>query len=370
MRVSLDGLCRRAALAVLLIAFGSCQIPSKVAMDGVGGRTAYNVSVQETNGEQMLLNLVRLRYSDIPFFLDVTSVTTQSTFRSELNPTFPIPGFSQDNPATIGTGVMWQDQPTISYTPLEGSAFASRMLRPIDLQTIQLLSYSGWDIDRIFRMLIQNFEGVLNAPETSDFPEKFSEYGRFMEFSSLLRVFQRKGELQLGVNIKKLGSGEMPSEETLQIAFPSECDEGKRLADILHCPKAGGRCRREVDFGFNAGGKIGIMTRSILSCMYYLSHGVQVPQEHIDCGMVRAPVCPDGVDDESWQKMFCQLIRVSWSRFPPRNAFVAVKYEDYWYYIEDSDRSSKKTFALLMQLYNLNAIVPTNRGPILTLPLR
>jgi hypothetical protein len=340
-------------------------------MAGVGGRTAYNLTVQESNSEQMLLNLVRLRYADIPFFLDVTSITTQSTFRSELNPTFPIPGFNQDNPATIGTGVMWQDQPTLTYTPLEGSAFATRMLRPIELQTIQLLCYSGWDIDRIFRMLIQNFEGVLNAPETSDHPEKFSEYSNFMEFSSLLRTFQRKGELQLGVNVKKASTGETPPEETLQIAFPSEGADGKRLAELLRCREpAGGRCRREVDFGFNAKGRMGIMTRSILSCMYYLSHGVQVPEEHIESGMVRVPVCPDGVDNEEWRKMFCQLIRVCWSKFPPKNVYVAVKYEGYWYYIEDCDRSSKRTFALLMQLYNLNAVVPTNRGPILTLPLR
>ncbi len=362
---------RRVALTAFLTLIGSCQIPSKVAMDGIGGRTAYNVTVQESNSEQMLLNLVRLRYSDIPFFLDVTSITTQSTFRSELSPTFPIPGFTQDNPATIGTGVMWQDQPTLTYTPLEGSAFAARMLRPIELQTIQLLTYSGWDVDRIFRMLIQNFEGILNAPETSDLPDKYSEYARFMEFTSLLRAFQRKGELQLGVNVKKAGGEGHPSEETLQIAFPMENNEGKQLAEIMRCREAiGGRCRREVDFGFNARGKIGVMTRSILSCMYYLSHGVQVPQEHIDSGMVKAPVCPDGVDSEEWQKMFCQLIHVCWSRFPPKDPYVAVKYQDYWYYIEECDRQSKKTFALLMQLYNLNAIVPTNRGPILTLPLR
>jgi len=341
-------------------------------MDGAGGRTAYNITIQETNAEQMLLNLVRLRYSDIPFFLDVSSITTQSTFRSELNPSFPIPGFNQENPAKIGTGVMWQDQPTLTYTPLEGSAFAVRMLRPIDLHTLQLLCYTGWDIDRIFRLLIQNFEGILNAPEASDeSSEKFTQYTRFAEFSALLRTFQRKGELQLGVNVRKPATQELPADESLQIAFPMEGEEGKRLAEILRCHESmGERCRKEIDFGFNGKGKMGIMTRSILSCMYYLSHGVQVPEEHVESGMIKPPVCPDGVEDEAWQKMFCQLIRVCWSRFPPQNAFVSVKYEGYYYYIADSDRSSKKTFALLMQLYNLNAIVPVNRGPVLTLPLR
>ncbi len=355
----------------LLIGISSCQIPSKVAMDGAGGRTAYNVTIQSTNAEQMLLNMVRLRYADIPFFLDVASITTQSTFRSELSPTFPIPGFNQENPVQVGTGVMWQDQPTITYTPLEGSAFASRMLRPIDLQTIQLLSYSGWDIDRIFRMLVQNLEGVLQAPEANDPSEKYSQYTDFMELSQLLRVFQRKGELQLGVNAKKSAKDDQPMQETLQIAFPCGGEEGSKLAKILNChEKIDGRCRREIDFGFNAKGRLGIMTRSIMSCMYYLSHGVQVPDEHIDSGMVKPPTCPGPEEDACWQEMFCQLMNICWSRFPPKNCFISVKYHDYWFYIDDNDRSSKKTFALLMQLYNLNAIVPTSRGPILTLPLR
>ncbi len=358
-------------LGLYLIGFSACQIPSQVAMDGAGGRTAYNMTVQETNAEQMLLNLVRLRYADIPFFLDVASITTQSTFRSELNPIFSIPGFTHTNPASVRTGVMWQDQPTITYTPLEGSAFASRMLRPVDLQTIQLLTYSGWDVDRIFRMLVQNFEGVLNTPEANDPPEQYGEYTRFMEFSELLRVFQKKGELQLGVSVKKGGKDNQPAEEVLQIAFPSHGDEGIRLADILHCQeKLDGRCRREVDFGFNAQGRLGVMTRSIMSCMYYLSHGVQVPEDHVESGMVRPPTCPGMDEDSRWQEMFCRLMNVKWSKFPPHNIFIAVKYHNIWFYIDDNDRSSKKTFALLMQLYNLNAIVPNNRGPILTLPLR
>lgn len=355
-------------LSSCLFFLGSCQVPSKVAMDGSGGRTAYNVSIQSTNAEQMLLNLVRLRYADIPFFLDVASITTQSTFRSELSPVFPAPGFNQENPAKIGTGVMWQDQPTITYTPLEGSAFASRMLRPIDLQTVQVLSYSGWDVDRIFRMLVQNFQGVLTAPEASDPESKYSQYRRFMELSQLLRTFQQKGELQLGIKINEKAN---VHEESLQIAFPQDGEEGERLADLLECrEKDGNRCRKEVEFGFNDEGRLGIMTRSILSCMYYLSRGVEVPEEHVESGMIRLPVCPGDPEEEQWREMFCDLISVHWSKNRPSCAFVAVEYKGYWYYVDEIDRSSKKTFALLMQLYNLNAVVPNNRGPILTLPLR
>lgn len=34
-----------------------------------GERSNYNIAIQRSNDEQLLLNLVRLRYRDTPFFL-------------------------------------------------------------------------------------------------------------------------------------------------------------------------------------------------------------------------------------------------------------------------------------------------------------
>ena len=49
------------------------------------GRPLYNVAVQRTNNEQLLLNLVRLKYRDTPFFLAVASVSTNFEFEAEAN---------------------------------------------------------------------------------------------------------------------------------------------------------------------------------------------------------------------------------------------------------------------------------------------
>jgi hypothetical protein len=102
--------------------------------------------------------------------------------------------------------------------------------------------------------------------------------------------------------------------------------------------------------------------------MAYLSRGVQVPQEHIDRGMVRVPE-NNHTEEQDWDEVFRGLMAVRWSMFPPKNAYISVQYRGYWFYIDDSDIPSKKTFGLLLQLYNLNANEAKNRGPILTLPL-
>ena len=360
-----------ASLAALGLLAG-CQVPSRmVMMEGEGGRTAYNSAIQMTNSQQMLLNLVRIRYADFPMFLDVSSVTTQSTFQSKLSPTFPIPGFNQDNPFTLGADIAWEDQPTITYTPLEGQAFATRLLRPIDLSTVQLLCYSGWDIDRVFRIMIQNFDELSNAPEASaPILDQMPQYHHFAEAARLLRHFQKRGELQIGIKTKEGKAGDEFVEERLQIAFPQEGTEGERLSKLIGCTKAiGGKCIKEIDFGYDDRGRVGVLPRSVLSCMCYLSQGVQVPGEHVRCGMVHQPVC-HVEETNDWHALFHELLSVESSSFPPKNAFVAVKYHQHWFYIDDCDLSSKRTFALLLQLYNLNAIAPRNRGPILTLPLR
>ncbi len=49
-----------------------------------GERVNYNAALQITNDEQLLLNLVRLRYLDSTAFVEVGSITAQSSFQSGL----------------------------------------------------------------------------------------------------------------------------------------------------------------------------------------------------------------------------------------------------------------------------------------------
>lgn len=355
---------RRVLIALSLFA-SACHVPSRLAMEGSGGRTAYNTAIQMTNSQQMLLNLVRLRYVDVPLFLDVSGVTTQFTYKTRVSPTVPIPGFNNDHPFILGGELSWQDQPTISYSPLEGKSFTSRLLSPIQLSTIQQLVYSGWEIDRIFLMMLQNLDDLYNAPETSGpVPERVMSFRRFSEAVEILRCFQSRGELQIGVVVSK----ENREEQTLQIIVPDEGPKARRLMELIpQSRKERGWIYLTMEMGFNERGKLGVMPRTILSCMYYLSQGVGAPECHYECGLVKQN---EGEEPQTLNEVLSNLFRVHCSQCAPNTAFVAVQYRNHWYYIEDCDLSSKKTFALLLQLYNLHAEESKSIGPILTLPLR
>ena len=57
------------------------------------------------------------------------------------------------------------------------------------------------------------------------------------------------------------------------------------------------------------------------------------------------------------------------SHFPPKCAHVAVKYRDYWYYIDDRDIDSKRTFSFMSVMTRVNLLGVRKGGPALTLPV-
>lgn len=359
-------------LYISLLGLSSCHVPSRVSLDGTGGRTAYNMSLQKTNSQQMLLNLVRLRYFDIPYFLDVGGVTTQFTYRSGLNASIKIPGFTSDNPASVGGDVSWQNQPTVQYSPLEGHAFASQLLQPIDLKILQRLIYSGWDIERIFRLAIQGFGDLVNAPEASGPTPALTPKGKdFYIATQLMKKLQETGNLKVGVRKFDKKDKNCPQQQyALQIVFPTENEISRELAKIVPQVKAQrDHYILQLNLGFDLYGKIGILSRSILSCMYYLSQSVEVPYEDLIKGCVEQTLTKNG-DPFDWHSVLEPLMTIYSSKNNPKDAYVKVKYRGHWFYISDIDLTSKKTFVLLQQLYTLQAGEASRTPPpILTIPI-
>ena len=66
------------ALPVLALYLAGCaQMGPDLVKDG---RNDYNIILQQTEAEEAILNLVRVRYGDRPLFLDVSNVSTSFTW--------------------------------------------------------------------------------------------------------------------------------------------------------------------------------------------------------------------------------------------------------------------------------------------------
>ena len=125
--------------------------------------------------------------------------------------------------------------------------------------------------------------------------------------------------------------------------------------------------RLESGDGLNA---LDLETRSLLQVLFFVSHGVDVPEAHRRAGIAPQTCGYDGgVFD--WQEVLGGLFRVHScsAKKPPESAYVAVKYRDHWYYIDQRDRESKATFALLLEVSRLELQSTEAKSPLLTLPL-
>jgi hypothetical protein len=348
----------------VLAILSSCHLPSSAVMEGSGGRNAYNIEVQKTNSEEMLLNLVRLRYYDSPMFLQVTSVTASFTFKNSASALINLPGFNNTNPTILGGETLWQNQPTIQYQPLQGQEFANQLMQPLDVTTIQQLIYTGWDIYRVFRLAIQNFLEFNNNPKEKELSlEKNIRYKNFIEAITLLNNLQEEGDLQIGVLDEKNENNKGAKE--IQFAFSSENENGKKLADLLKITSCdNGNYLLNLPQGFDKKGHVGIIPRSILSCMNNLSHNVIIPEKDIKENKAIE------LSSEKGKKCHLEnIMTILSSSIKPKYPYVSIKYRDMWFYIEDSDLSSKRTFMLLLELFNLQSAKVRDSGPVLTLPV-
>ena len=70
-----------------------------------------------------------------------------------------------------------------------------------------------------------------------------------------------------------------------------------------------------------------------------------------------------------WSAVVGDLVNVRSQSEEPVNARIAVRYRGSWFYVDDSDLSTKYTFLLLEQLAALLGGKVEKTGPVLTLPV-
>jgi hypothetical protein len=325
-------------------------------------RPLYNVAVQQTDNEQLLLNLVRLRYRDTPFFLEVASVSTAFEFEADGSAAVTLKSGSR-SPWDLGVTAIAKELPTITYTPLHGEEFVKQLLSPIDLSTILLLYHSGWSIDRILRVCVQYLNGVPNAPSASGpTPDHEPRYEEFQEAAALLRKLQIDGKLTLG----RSGDG-----EDLEITIARDVAGSptwRHLAELLSLEPGRTTFRLTANVGARRPGNIYIVTRSVMADLFYISQGVEAPFRDLERGRVTLTTTADG-ETFDWLDVTRNLMHIRTSDHRPDNAAVSTHYRGSWFYVDDSDLSSKSTFALVTQLLQLQAGEIRSTGPILTLPV-
>jgi hypothetical protein len=132
-----------------------CGVLASIALSActsIGSRNVprdhfnYNAAIAQSTNDQMLLNIVRLRYLEIPGFLAVNSVITNYSYDGSagIAKTWA-DGNSDVVPDTLrgSANLRYGERPTITYAPLAGHDFARGLLKPNPVKVIFSLSQAG-----------------------------------------------------------------------------------------------------------------------------------------------------------------------------------------------------------------------------------
>lgn len=351
---------RNTLVITLLFAVSGCNTIGPRTIPGA--RLNYNVAIARSADEQLLLNLVRLKYRDTPLFLEVTSVSTQYVMSYGVSASGSLTDpLDRDAGASLG----FVEKPTVQYAPLQGGKFVTQILSPISLETLALLAQSGWSTERILRLCIQDMGPLENAATASGpTPEIAPKYRAFREAAAVIRQLQQHRALELGVategDRRKL---------VMHLTEDAQSDaERVKLFALLGVPAPVTELVFSEGFGGGANGDLRIQTRSLMGVLYYLSQNVQVPERHRKNGLVTNTVTDSGAPFD-WAEVLGDLFTVRSQWTEPKNANVKVNYRGTWFYIDDRDLATKSTFGMLGQLFFLQAGEIRNMTPALTLSL-
>jgi hypothetical protein len=374
----------------------------------------YSDAVRIAQAEELLVNLVRLRYRDGPLFLSVTSISTQFEFNAGLG----VGGSSSWSPGSnsVGAdaGLSYAEKPTISFSIMGGEKFQEKILKPLEVADISLLVQSGWRGDRVLQLTVENLNGLRNAPRASGpTPDVEPEYQRFLEATRLLSQLAEEGHLYFDFESRReplsapISPSQVDGSSTLDAVEAGAVwkvnEEGAvqlfsvnrtlvmritrssvglaevaRLRELLSLDP--NRIRYDVVEQEMSDcdpfepekrlTKLEIDARSLMGVLYYVSHGVEVSQHDRESGIVTSTIDSDG-DPYEWSDLLGGLlkVRLAEGRRRPADAVVAVRHRNRWFYIDDSDLTSKSTFLLLGQLFALQAGEVDDDKPVLTLPV-
>ncbi|MBN2687972.1 MAG: hypothetical protein JXR85_07315, partial [Deltaproteobacteria bacterium] len=315
-----------------------------------GNRFDYNVSVQRSNNEELLTNIVRAKYYEQLFFLQVGSISSSFSYTANAGLAATVFDKGSDlwadylNPSL---GAAYGERPTITYTPIQGKEALKQLMEEFTLDRFLLLTRIGWGMEALMWTVVDTI-GELHNYEPGIATGEAELYGKFLDLIEIFGRMQVRGDIEF-VGFDKEGKGTMQLrytgpeeaekvEELLQIN-PEKIDlpDGRIISVIKLTPV------RDLTFGLKKKGGNDTITIKFKSCfgiLYDLARNVEVPEEEIERGIARkSTISADTIINR--EGLHRGLVRVRYSETRPKDAYVSVFYRGRWYYIPDSDARSK-----------------------------
>jgi hypothetical protein len=329
-------------------------------------RFDYITAISESWKQQTLLNIVKLRYADVPVFMEVGQVISGYELEGTLSAGGAV-GLGNKGAQgalgdflSFGAGGRYLDRPTVTYSPLTGADFVKTMMTPFPPGAIMFLIEAGWPVDILLQVSAQAINGIRNHRGG---PNGHPADPEFLEVLRLLKRIQMAGGA--GVKLQRVKE----KEDTTMFLFHSrrvtpdiaqDVTEVKRLLRLN--PEA---TEILITYGADSQGdqEIALHTRSGYQVLLELAALVAVPPEHAAEHRTYGP----GPTMPQETLRLSEVVAIQSGAEQPGDSFVQVKYRGHWYWIDDRNFKTKQIFTFLTILFTLSETGQKIQQPILTI---
>ncbi len=364
----IHGLSLCLAVASLALFAGCSSIgPGTVNRD----RFDYSSAIADSWKQQTLLNIVKMRYLDLPVFVDVSSVVAGYSLQTGLtgSGTLSTESAVQGN-FLSGTGqAIYTDRPTITYTPLTGQKFLRSLLTPIDPKNIFFMLQSGYAADFVLALTVESLNGLHNRSTTAGTIRE-ADPG-FIRVLQLMREVQAAGAVGVRVQENK------DKTETAVMFFrrdnlpPEMLDKIAEIRSLLKLPADRQQFKLVYSPTVGAEDELTVGSRSMLLIMAAMASYAEVPPADVTAGraLASAPAAndADGADGLNGVDRL-HPVRIQCSSKKPVSAFAAVHYHDQWFWVDDNDWRTKRAFTSIMFLFTMMDAPGDEKLPLITIP--
>jgi hypothetical protein len=361
----MDKLIRRTQilLAAMLIAAmvltGCAHLgPKSVDVD----RFDYSTAIADSWKQQTLLNIVKLRYMDLPVFVDVASVVAGYSMQTGVSVT----GLNssqravQGNYASIGGQAIYTDRPTITYVPMTGEKFLRGLITPIDPKNIFAMLQSGYAADFILGLTVESLNGVRNRSAAGGVVREADP--DFIRALELLREIQSAGAVGLRVesDTSKGSTGVMFFRR--DDVTPEIAQKAAEVRRLLKMPAEGQKFTLTFSPVRGADNELAVNSRSMLQILGAFASYLDVPEE--DLKAHRAAPAFENTDPATRR----DAVRIYSGKDKPADAFAAVRYRDHWFWIDDGDWKTKRALTAVMFFFTISETGSDEKLPMITIP--
>jgi hypothetical protein len=252
----------------------------------------------------------------------------------------------------------YEENPTITYSPVQGEKYLRQLMSPIPLDILLLLVRSGTYSATYLNLIANRINGMRN-PDFLDV-EPDPRFQRFTELNyelyqagSLDWVADSKTDAGYAVWISDYApnySGKVREYLDL-LGIPMPADESKDIVLPIYLAVS----------GMELSG-LAISTRSTFDLIQILRAAVEVPKAHADAGVaISYPAMGPAGNN----------IRIHASKDEPKRAAVAVKHRGYWFYIDETDADTKLFYLTLRAVWDVGIAAAADKKaqPVLTIPV-